>query len=433
MNLYELFQVQPNAHSEIIQAAYRRLILRYHPDRNKSIDAQEMTQKLNSAYEILSDPVKRAAYDREFSGGSEGAPHREKSDRSPVPPPSSSARPTIRYIERLPLWAWLTLIGGALAIAAALIAGGAGVQIDWFSDKPQVVEDRVIETVEDERARVIESLTTANTIKITPEPLSSSPAPIAIPVPPPTAIPTSVPIQPTLTVRQIFILESAGEITPEIAALLLRLGQRGLSPSPDQAGIITMTHIAQTEDVCVYVDCVGGLIPTAQDDEITLIIEVEPINPIVDLDYTVWLADLEGITLNSETIQWSADQLNKTSTDEANPEAISTNEIGRVISVSMTIPFDSISVPAFIEDYNEIFLSGLEKYENEAILECELSIGPNGSLQVGKQECRGKTFPPYQLESSQFAAVLERHFTIDLMLESEFFDRGLSKSDQQQK
>jgi curved DNA-binding protein CbpA len=69
-NLYEILQVQPSADSEIIQAAYRRLILRYHPDRNDSADAQEMTQRLNRAYEILSDPKRRTAYDRDSSGTS---------------------------------------------------------------------------------------------------------------------------------------------------------------------------------------------------------------------------------------------------------------------------------------------------------------------------------------------------------------------------
>lgn len=66
-NLYELLQVQPTADSEIIQAAYRRLILRYHPDRNPGADAQEITQRLNRAFEILTDPESRAAYDRGFS------------------------------------------------------------------------------------------------------------------------------------------------------------------------------------------------------------------------------------------------------------------------------------------------------------------------------------------------------------------------------
>ena len=48
-SLYELLQVSENADQEIIQAAYRRLILRYHPDRSSEPNAAEMTQRLNDA------------------------------------------------------------------------------------------------------------------------------------------------------------------------------------------------------------------------------------------------------------------------------------------------------------------------------------------------------------------------------------------------
>ena len=48
-SLYELLQVSENADQEIIQAAYRRLVLRYHPDRSSEPNAGEMTQRLNDA------------------------------------------------------------------------------------------------------------------------------------------------------------------------------------------------------------------------------------------------------------------------------------------------------------------------------------------------------------------------------------------------
>ena len=73
-NLYELLQVSPNADPEIVQAAYRRLILRYHPDRSTEPNAAEMTQRLNDAYAILSDSAKRTAYD----AVEESAWHREE-------------------------------------------------------------------------------------------------------------------------------------------------------------------------------------------------------------------------------------------------------------------------------------------------------------------------------------------------------------------
>ncbi|RTZ97111.1 MAG: hypothetical protein DSY41_00435 [Candidatus Poseidoniales archaeon] len=67
-NLYELLQVEPTADSRSIRAAYRRLMLLHHPDRNAGVDAQEMAQRLNRAYDILRNPARRAAYDWELTG-----------------------------------------------------------------------------------------------------------------------------------------------------------------------------------------------------------------------------------------------------------------------------------------------------------------------------------------------------------------------------
>ena len=67
-DLYEILQVHYTAEPEVIQAAYKRLARKYHPDVNHSPDAEEITKGLTSAYEVLGDPVKRAAYDRQRHG-----------------------------------------------------------------------------------------------------------------------------------------------------------------------------------------------------------------------------------------------------------------------------------------------------------------------------------------------------------------------------
>ena len=48
-NLYDLLQVESTADSRATRAAYRRLMLLHHLDRNPGPDAQEMTQRLNHA------------------------------------------------------------------------------------------------------------------------------------------------------------------------------------------------------------------------------------------------------------------------------------------------------------------------------------------------------------------------------------------------
>lgn len=62
-NYYDVLQVSKNATIEQIKKQFRKLILQYHPDRNKSPEANEICIDLYEAYETLSDPDKRAQYD----------------------------------------------------------------------------------------------------------------------------------------------------------------------------------------------------------------------------------------------------------------------------------------------------------------------------------------------------------------------------------
>jgi hypothetical protein len=87
---YVILQVARHAEPEVIEAAYRRLARKYHPDVDSSPDANARMQKINWAYEILKDPVKRASYDRK-SKQQQGYQRSYSQSGYGSPPPRSSS------------------------------------------------------------------------------------------------------------------------------------------------------------------------------------------------------------------------------------------------------------------------------------------------------------------------------------------------------
>jgi curved DNA-binding protein CbpA len=92
---YKVLQVDPEAEDEVIEAAYRRLARKYHPDVSPGPESEQRMVRINQAWELLKDPLRRAAVDRararavaSAARAAAAGPH----PRSPAQPATRDAR-----------------------------------------------------------------------------------------------------------------------------------------------------------------------------------------------------------------------------------------------------------------------------------------------------------------------------------------------------
>ena len=85
MDYYEILGIERNATKVEIKKAYRKLAMKYHPDKNPGDkEAEEKFKLINEAYQVLSDDEKRAIYDRYGKEGLEGRGFNTKTDFSDI-------------------------------------------------------------------------------------------------------------------------------------------------------------------------------------------------------------------------------------------------------------------------------------------------------------------------------------------------------------
>ncbi|KAJ1879201.1 Type I HSP40 co-chaperone, partial [Kickxella alabastrina] len=70
---YDLLGVSPSANDSELKKAYRKMALKYHPDKNQNPEDNNKFKEISHAYEILSDTQKRAIYDQRGEAGLSGA------------------------------------------------------------------------------------------------------------------------------------------------------------------------------------------------------------------------------------------------------------------------------------------------------------------------------------------------------------------------
>jgi DnaJ-class molecular chaperone len=92
---YRVLQVAPTAEQEVIQAAFRALALKYHPDRDTTTLAMRRMLELNAAYSLVRDERTRASWDR--AQHTPSAAGMAASGQVPPPPRSDSAGTRVTF------------------------------------------------------------------------------------------------------------------------------------------------------------------------------------------------------------------------------------------------------------------------------------------------------------------------------------------------
>jgi curved DNA-binding protein CbpA len=92
MDPYKVLQVDPEAEDEVIQAAYRRLAQKYHPDVAGQAGSERMAA-INVAWELLRDPSRRAAHDRSRGAAAATGSGNSGHSRGSAAPHAPTTRP----------------------------------------------------------------------------------------------------------------------------------------------------------------------------------------------------------------------------------------------------------------------------------------------------------------------------------------------------
>ncbi|XP_022915199.1 dnaJ protein homolog 1 [Onthophagus taurus] len=130
---YKILGISKNATDDDIKKAYRKLALKYHPDKNKAPGAEEHFKEVAEAYEVLSDKKKRDIYDQ----------HGEEGLKSGIPGGTGTpGGPSFSYtFHGDPRATFAQFFGNASPFQAFFDLGGGGNRMFGFNDDSMDVDD----------------------------------------------------------------------------------------------------------------------------------------------------------------------------------------------------------------------------------------------------------------------------------------------------
>lgn len=142
---YALLNVKPTASHAQIDAAYRRLVQKYHPSARTSPQLLERMRELNEAWRVLSDPAQRAAYDR---ARAEGQPYQpQTAPAAPRTIPQAGATEFNAPLVKGGSCFVRTVVALVLLFALAILLWGVSQQFDfgaWWEQSQQEIRAYVL-------------------------------------------------------------------------------------------------------------------------------------------------------------------------------------------------------------------------------------------------------------------------------------------------
>jgi len=97
---YAILGIARDAPPEVVRAAFRVLVQKYHPDRNSDPDAGRRAEEINIAYSVLKDARQRALYDQQLPPTNEASPGPAEDDGEAAPPRTDSPQATSPSMRR---------------------------------------------------------------------------------------------------------------------------------------------------------------------------------------------------------------------------------------------------------------------------------------------------------------------------------------------